>query len=85
MVLSYLDLWSLDLWEIRTAGGMVVSHVEHRKEIRRDQTGRDGPGPDPTLHPKPERTGKEKYNIIKVFDRINSIPVRVGAVCATGH
>ena len=54
--------------EIRTAGGMVVFHAEHREEIRRDQTGRDGPRPDPTPHPKPERAGTEKCNSIKVFD-----------------
>ena len=76
---------SLDLQEIRTADGMVLSHEEHREEIRRDQTGRDGPRPDPTPHPKPERATTEKYNIIKVFDRINITQVRVGAMCLTGH
>ena len=64
---------------------MVVSHEEHREEIRRDKPWRDGPGPDPTPHPKLERAGTEKYNIIKVFDRINITPVRVGAMCATVH
>ena len=82
-VSSCLAAWTYR--EIRTVGGMVASHADQMKEIRRNQTGRDGPGLDPTSHPKPERAGTEKYNIIKVFDRINITQVRVGAMCLTGH